>query len=94
LYLERGPLGLVRVTEELFERKRSGSGSRKPRLTAVVIRCAHHATLLYTQKLVLTSLTWGGRSSILFACRLKPRSLVSCDKNCSQCFLTKFTDFF
>jgi hypothetical protein len=42
--LERGPLSLVRITEELLEWKSSGSGSRKPRLTAVGIRCADHAT--------------------------------------------------
>jgi hypothetical protein len=30
--LERGPLSLVRLIEELIEWKRSGSGSRKPRL--------------------------------------------------------------
>jgi hypothetical protein len=30
--LERGPLSLVRITEELLEWKCSGSGSRKPRL--------------------------------------------------------------
>jgi hypothetical protein len=30
--LERGPLSLVRITEELLEWKSSGSGSRKPRL--------------------------------------------------------------
>jgi hypothetical protein len=33
--LERGPLSLVRITEELLERKIIGCGSRKPRLTAV-----------------------------------------------------------
>jgi hypothetical protein len=32
------------TTEELLERKSSGSGSRKPRLTAVGILCADHAT--------------------------------------------------
>jgi hypothetical protein len=32
--LERGPLSLVRITEELLEWKSSGSGSRKPRLRA------------------------------------------------------------
>jgi hypothetical protein len=33
--LERGPLSLVSITEELLEWKSSGSGSRKQRLTAV-----------------------------------------------------------
>jgi hypothetical protein len=42
--LERGPLNLERITEELLEWKSSGSGSRKPRLTAVGIRCADNAT--------------------------------------------------
>jgi hypothetical protein len=59
--LERGPLSLVSTTEELLERKSSGSGleardygrrdsSRRPRGT------------LYPQKLALTSPTSGGRS--------------------------------
>jgi hypothetical protein len=59
--LERGPLSLVSTTEELLERKSSGSGlesreygrrdpSRRPRGT------------LYPQKLALTSVTSGGRS--------------------------------
>jgi hypothetical protein len=42
--LERNPLSLVRITEELLEWKSSGSGSRKSRLTAVWIRCTDHAT--------------------------------------------------
>jgi hypothetical protein len=42
--LARGPLSLVSITEELLESKNSCSGSRKPRLTAVGIRCADHAT--------------------------------------------------
>jgi hypothetical protein len=42
--LERGPPSLVRITEELLEWKSSGSGSRKPRLTAVRIRCGYYAT--------------------------------------------------
>jgi hypothetical protein len=41
---ERGPLSLVKITEELLEQKSSGSGSRKSILTTVGIRCAHHAT--------------------------------------------------
>jgi hypothetical protein len=42
---ERGPLGLVRITEELLEWKGSGFGSRKRRLTATGMRCADQATL-------------------------------------------------
>jgi hypothetical protein len=42
--LERGPLSLVRITEELLEWKNGGSGSRKFRLTAVGICCTDHAT--------------------------------------------------
>jgi hypothetical protein len=42
---EWGPLSLVRMTEELLEWKSSGSGSRTPRLTAMRIRCADHATV-------------------------------------------------
>jgi hypothetical protein len=42
--LERGPLSLMRITEELLEWKISGSVSRKSKLTAVGIRCADHAT--------------------------------------------------
>jgi hypothetical protein len=42
--LERGPLTLVSITEELLEWRSNGSGSRKPTLTAVGIRCADHAT--------------------------------------------------
>jgi hypothetical protein len=39
--LERGPLSLMSITEELLEWKSSGSGSRKP--SAVGIRCTDHA---------------------------------------------------
>jgi hypothetical protein len=42
--LERDPLSLVSITEELLEWKSSGSGSRKPRLTGVGIRSADHVT--------------------------------------------------
>jgi hypothetical protein len=42
--LERVPLSLVSMTEELREWKSSGSESRKSRLTAVGIRCADYAT--------------------------------------------------
>jgi hypothetical protein len=42
--LERGPLGLVRITKELLEWKGSVSEARKSRLTVVGIRCADHTT--------------------------------------------------
>jgi hypothetical protein len=42
--LERGPLSLVNITEELLEWKSSGSWSRKSRVTAVGIRYSDHAT--------------------------------------------------
>jgi hypothetical protein len=42
--LEWGPLSLERIIEELLEWKSSSSGSRKPRLTAVGIRCADHVS--------------------------------------------------
>jgi hypothetical protein len=59
--LERGPLSLVRINEELLEWKSSCSGYRKPRLTVAGIRCADHATPLSTN-LAVTLLTSGGRS--------------------------------
>jgi hypothetical protein len=59
--LERGPLSLVSTTEELLRRKSSSSGleireygRRDPSLWP--------GGTLYQQKLVLTSLTSGGRS--------------------------------
>jgi hypothetical protein len=42
--LERGPLSLVRIIEELLESKSSGSGLENRDLTALGIRCADHAT--------------------------------------------------
>jgi hypothetical protein len=68
---ERGPLSLVRITEELLEWKSISSGSRKPRLTAVGIRCADHATPSISKKLALTSPTSGGRSVRIVRLRTK-----------------------
>jgi hypothetical protein len=60
--LERGPLNLVDITEELLEWQSSGSGSRKLRLTAMGICCTDHVTPLCPQKLAPTSPTSSGRS--------------------------------
>jgi hypothetical protein len=68
--VERGPLSLVRISEELLEWKSSGSGSRKPRLTAVGIR---FADTFYQQMLELTSSASGGRSVGIVYLRTKAR---------------------
>jgi hypothetical protein len=59
--LERGPFSLVSTTEELLERKSSGSGLEN-RDYGLGIRRTDHATPLYPQKLALTSSTSGCRS--------------------------------
>jgi hypothetical protein len=68
--LERGPLSLLSISEELLEWKSSGSGSRKPRLTAVgsVALITRH---YYPQKLVLTSPTNAGHSVGIVRLRTK-----------------------
>jgi hypothetical protein len=42
--LERGPLGLVSITEELLGRNSSGSGQENREYDQGGIRCADHAT--------------------------------------------------
>jgi hypothetical protein len=59
--LERGPLSLVSITEELLGRKSSGS-ALEIREYGRRFRRADHATHFYPQKLALTSRTSGGRS--------------------------------
>jgi hypothetical protein len=55
----------------------SGSGSRKPRLTAVGIRCAEYATPSIQKKLTLILPTSGGRSVGIVCLRTKkPQSIV------------------
>jgi hypothetical protein len=58
---KRGPLSLVSTVEELLERK-SSSCDLENRIMAIEIRRIDHATPLYAQKLVITSLTSGGCS--------------------------------
>jgi hypothetical protein len=65
----------VSRTEELLERKSSGSGL-ETEINTVGIRRADHATPLYPQKLTLTSPTKGGRSVGIVRSRTKARSLV------------------
>jgi hypothetical protein len=66
--LERGPLILLSITEELLEWKSSVSGSRKSRLTAVGIRCVD---TLYPLKLAPISPICGGRSVGIVCSRSK-----------------------
>jgi hypothetical protein len=61
LGLERGPLSLVSIIEELLERKSSGSGVEN-RDYGLGISRADHAKPLFPQKLTITSPTSGGRS--------------------------------
>jgi hypothetical protein len=65
--VERGPISLVSIIEELLGRKTSGSGLEN-RCAAIRIRNTDHATPLYPQKLALTS-TSCGRSVGIFRSR-------------------------
>jgi hypothetical protein len=73
MVVERSPFSLVRTTAELLEWKRCGSGLENPRLTAVRIRCASHATPFQSQKLALNSLTSWKKLALI--------SLTSCDRS-------------
>jgi hypothetical protein len=66
--LERGPLSLVRIIEELLEWKISGSG-QESRINGRGIRCADHATQVI--RMALTSQTSGGRSVGIVRLRTK-----------------------
>jgi hypothetical protein len=73
--LERGPLSLVSTTQELFERKNSGSdlenqdyGHRNPHADV---------TPLHPQKLALTLLMSGGHSVGIFRSWTKATELLA-----------------
>jgi hypothetical protein len=59
--LERGPLSLVSTTEELLDRKSSGSCPENREYERRDPSCSPRGTL-YPQKLAITSPTSGGRS--------------------------------
>jgi hypothetical protein len=68
--LERGPLGLVRIIEELLEWKGSGSGLEN-RINGLGNPLRWPRDTLYPQTLALTSPTSGGRSVGIVRLRTK-----------------------
>jgi hypothetical protein len=68
--LERGPLSLVRITEELLEWKSSGSGQEN-RVNNRGDPLRWPRDTLYPQKLALTWPTSGGRSVGIVRLRTK-----------------------
>jgi hypothetical protein len=67
--LERGPLSLVRIIEELLEWKSSGSGQENRKRPGDPLRWPRNT--LYPQKLALTLPTKGGRSVGIVRLRTK-----------------------
>jgi hypothetical protein len=74
--LERSPLSLVRIIEELFELKSSGSGLEN-RINGCRDPLRWPRDTLYRQKLALTSLTNGGRSVGIVRLRNKSHGVQS-----------------
>jgi hypothetical protein len=75
--LERGPLSLVRIIEELLERKRSGSGQEN-RINGRRDLLRWPRDTLYPQKLALTSPTSGSRSVGIVRLRTKGHEVFLC----------------
>jgi hypothetical protein len=70
VHLERGSLSLVSITEELYERKSSGSGL-EIREYGLRDLLSWQRNTLYPQQLALTSPTCGGRSVSIVRSRTK-----------------------
>jgi hypothetical protein len=77
LGLERGPLSLVSITEELLGRNSSGSGLENREYGCGDLLCWPRDAL-YPQKLALTSLISGGHSVGIVRLRTKSTELVLC----------------
>jgi hypothetical protein len=73
--LERGPLNLVSTTEELLERKSSGSGTENRDYSPWIFR-ADYATPLYPQDSALTSPTRCGRLASIVCSQTKGTELL------------------
>jgi hypothetical protein len=73
--MERGPLSLVSITEELLERQSSGSGLEN-RDYGHRGSSALTTTPFYPQKLALTSPTTSGRSVGIFRSRTQASELL------------------
>jgi hypothetical protein len=81
--LERGPLSVVRITEELLDRKSSGSGLEQLRLTVVGDLPRWPRDTFYPQKLALLLPTGAGRLVGIF--RLRTETSVACQpKQCGS----------
>jgi hypothetical protein len=74
--LERGPLSLVRIIEELLEWKSSGS-SQENRINERGDQLRWQSDTLYPQKLALISPTSGGRSVRIIRLRTKGQTEFS-----------------
>jgi hypothetical protein len=83
--LERGPLSLVRIIEELFDWKSSGSGQEN-RINGRGDLLRWPRDTIYQQKLALTSPTSGGRSVGIVHLRTKGHGVFFNEifiRNCS-----------
>jgi hypothetical protein len=85
--LERGPLSLVRITDELLEWKNSGSGSRKFEINGRGDPLHWPRDTLSSQKMALNSPTCSGRSVGMVCLRTKATEFSLVIKYGKTCFL-------